>query len=113
MRLKYLLISLFLFIVFCSNTNAQLTGTKTIPGDYATIQAAIAALNSAGVGSGGVTFNVAANHTETFTTPTAGTITTTTSAVDKPIIFQKAGGGNNPKITAALNGTYYYNRWYD
>jgi len=30
-------------------TFAQLSGTKTIPGDYASIEAAIAALNSLGV----------------------------------------------------------------
>ncbi|MEI6889952.1 MAG: hypothetical protein WCL03_11820 [Bacteroidota bacterium] len=40
---------------------AQLTGVKTIKssgGDYATFTDAITALNTAGVGVGGVTFNV-------------------------------------------------------
>ena len=36
----------------------QLTGIKTIPGDYASVTAAISALNAAGVGAGGVTFNI-------------------------------------------------------
>ena len=66
----------------------QLSGIKTIPGDYASIEAAITALNTQGVGTGGVTFNVAAGHTETFTTPTAGLITATGTAGNQ-IIFQK------------------------
>ncbi|MFA4864046.1 MAG: hypothetical protein WC605_09780, partial [Bacteroidales bacterium] len=82
----------------------QLTGTKIIPGDYATIEAAISALNTLGVGSGGVTFNIAAGHTETFSTPTAGLITTTTGTTTDQIIFQKSGAGANPLITAATPG---------
>ncbi|MDH7515646.1 MAG: right-handed parallel beta-helix repeat-containing protein [Bacteroidota bacterium] len=79
---------------------SQLSGVKTIPGNYATIQAAIADLNLYGVGSGGVTFNVAAGHAETFTSPTAGHITTTTSSPGAPIVFQKSGTGANPLITS-------------
>ncbi|MCZ7612663.1 MAG: hypothetical protein M5T52_03740 [Ignavibacteriaceae bacterium] len=62
-------------ILFQGNSFAQLSGTKTIPGDYATIEAAINALDTLGVGSGGVTFNVAAGHIETFTSSTSGLIT--------------------------------------
>ncbi len=83
----------------------QLTGTKTIPGDYATIEAAITALNAQGAGSGGVTFSVAAGHTETFSVPTAGLITTTTGSSTSPIFFQKSGAGANPLITAATPGS--------
>ncbi|HET9504019.1 MAG TPA: hypothetical protein VFO93_10785 [Hymenobacter sp.] len=45
---------------------AQLTGTKTVPGSYPTLAAAIAALNAQGVGmgAGGITFNVAAGYAE-------------------------------------------------
>ena len=40
----------------------QITGTYTIPGaPYATIAAAITAINTSGVGAGGVTFNVTAS----------------------------------------------------
>jgi trimeric autotransporter adhesin len=81
----------------------QLTGPKSIPGDYATIEAAIAALNTQGVGTGGVTFNVAAGHAETFTVPTAGLITAIGSSTDQ-IVFQKSGDGANPMITAATPG---------
>src|SRR6476660_8937313 len=51
--------------LFATDANAQLSGTKAIPGDYATIAAAITDLNTAGVGAGGVTFNIAAGYTET------------------------------------------------
>jgi len=82
--------------------NAQISGIKYIPGDYPGIAAAIAAINSSGVGSGGVTFNVNAGHTETFATATAGHITTTTGSAANPVVFQKNGSGNNPLITAPV-----------
>jgi trimeric autotransporter adhesin len=88
-------------------TFAQLTGIKNIPGDYPTVAAAISALNASGVGAGGVTFNIAAGHTETFSSPTAGRITTLTSSAANPVIFQKSGAGENPAITAAVGtGSY-------
>lgn len=100
MRKSLLVISLLLL---WGMTFGQLSGTKTIPGDYPTIAAAITALNTAGVGGGGVTFNVAAGHTETFTSLTSGLITATGTS-SNPIIFQKSGTGANPKITAATPG---------
>jgi len=98
---KALLLSFALFIMHIAY--GQLTGVKTIPGDYTSIEAAILALNSSGVGSGGVTFDIAAGHTETFSTPTAGLITAFGTAANQ-IIFQKSGGGANPLITAATPG---------
>jgi hypothetical protein len=83
-------------------SNAQLSGPKTIPGDYATITAAVTALNTSGVGPGGVTFNVNAGHTET--APAGGIVmgsaTLNASSVANPIVFQKSGAGANPLITA-------------
>ncbi|QQS34721.1 MAG: T9SS type A sorting domain-containing protein [Ignavibacteriales bacterium] len=99
---------LTMFLVFTLGSSflfsQPITGTKTIPGDYATIESAISALNTNGVGAGGVVFNVAAGHTETFTTPTAGTLLANGTSTDQ-ITFQKSGVGVNPLITAALNGT--------
>jgi len=95
---------LLLALAISTTGYSQLTGTKTIPGDYATIAAAITALNTQGVGAGGVTFNVAAGHTETFATATTGTITATGTAAN-PVIFQKSGAGVNPIITASGAGT--------
>ena len=54
-------------VTLVSSASAQLTGTKTIPGTYPTLAAAIADLNTQGVGVGGVTFDVAAGYTETIT----------------------------------------------
>jgi len=98
---------LFLLMMFASflgfQTFGQLTGTFTIPGaPYATIAAAITALNTQGVGSGGVTFNITAGYTETFASATAGYITTSTGTAANQIIFQKSGAGANPVITAPV-----------
>jgi hypothetical protein len=90
------LILLFISLL-TSPSFAQLTGIKSIPVDYSTIASAVSALNSQGVGSGGVTFNVSAGYTETLTARLNLTATGTSS---NPIIFQKNGTGNNPKITA-------------
>jgi hypothetical protein len=81
-----------------------LTGLKSIPsGTYPTIKSAIDSLNLYGVGSGGVTFNVAAGYTEIFPTLASGIITATGAPLNQ-IVFQKSGGGANPKITAATPG---------
>lgn len=83
-----------------SEVNAQaLTGTKTIPGSYSSIQAAVADLNTNGVGTGGVIFNITAGYTETLTTPIV--LTATGTALNQ-IIFQKdpLSTGANPLITA-------------
>ncbi len=101
---NYVYILLLSIVLFSGSSFAQLTGTKAIPGDYPKIETAIVALNLQGVGLGGVTFNVASGHTETFSLSLVGTITATGTQADQ-IIFQKSGGGANPLITAALGGT--------
>ena len=86
------------FSLFLNNSVfAQISGIKTIPGDYATIAAAITDLNGNGVGPGGVTYNIAAGYTETITATLKLTISGTATS---PIIFQKSGMGVNPKIIA-------------
>jgi hypothetical protein len=99
--MKRSLLTLIIALVISATSFAQLTGTKTIPGDYATVASAIAALNTSGAGAGGVTFNVAAGYTETFATPTSGVITTVTGSVTNPVAFVKSGAGANPVITAS------------
>lgn len=86
-----------------STTFGQLTGTKHIPADYPTISAAVTALNSSGVGTGGVTFNIAANYTETITSTIS---ITATGTAGNPVVFQKdpATSGSNPLITAYTGG---------
>jgi len=93
---------LILALILTQASIGQLTGIKTIPGDYATISAAVTALNSAGIGTGGVTFNVAAGYTESITTPILVTATGTSA---NPIVFRKNGTGNSPKITRTDAGS--------
>lgn len=91
------LIAVF-FVLAPIAANAQLTGIKTVggAGDYSTLAAAITDLNLLGVGPGGVTFHIAAGHTET---TTAVLEITATGVAGNPIIFQKSGAGANPLIT--------------
>lgn len=95
------LLMLSFIVLLHGRTNAQLTGTKTIPGDYATITAAITDLNTQGVGPGGVTFNVAAGYTETNVNVVL-TCATNPPSVSRPITFQKSGAGANPLLTAGV-----------
>lgn len=92
---------IFLLLLLTTTTilYAQLSGTYSIPGNYPTIAAAVTALNAAGVGTGGVTFNVAAGHTETLTAPIN---LTATGYASWPLVFQKSGEGPNPLITAYI-----------
>jgi len=92
-------------LTFTSSGYAQLTGTKTIKisgGDYSSIATAISDLNSNGVGSGGVTFEIDANFTEVASNLT---ISTTSSTSSNPIIFKKVGSGANPLIYASAGSS--------
>ncbi len=104
--MKKLLFTIFaILLIYGAGFTLPVTGTFVIPGTlpagYPTIARAIADLNNQGVGTGGVTFNVAANYAETFLTPNDGYITTTTSSLANPIVFQKSGSGSNPLVTSA------------
>lgn len=106
--MKKVILYLMLIVGCLSTGYAQLSGIKSIPGDFATIESAISALNSGGVGTGGVTFNISAGYTETFLSPTGGLITAT-GASSNPIVFQKSGTGANPVILAGTGtGTTDY-----
>ncbi len=99
MKKRYLLLAFMMIMSIISFS--QVSGTYSIPGTpYPTIASAIAAINSSGVGAGGVTFNIAAGFTETFASNTAGYINTNTGSASNPVIFQKSGAGTNPRITA-------------
>ncbi len=102
---------IFLFSAFLSLLvlgKAQVTGTKLIGTDYPTIAAAIAALNTTGVGTGGAIINVPAGYTET--APTGGfvlgsTLLNASLTAAKPLTIQKFGAGANPILTAFTGGT--------
>jgi hypothetical protein len=80
-----------------------LTGIKTIGGispTYINITAAVAALNTNGVGSGGVTFNITAGYSDTVVNLTVTAVGTAAN----PIVFKKNGPGANP-ILYGIKGT--------
>ena len=98
-------IRLFLFLVciaaLAQNAMAQLTGIKTVPGDYASLALAITALNTQGVGVGGVTINLLAGNPQT--SPNGGYILggsgsplLTSTSASKQVFLQ----GNGNTITA-------------
>lgn len=94
--------ALLLFVAYTAS--AQITGVNTVPGTFATIEAAVTALNTFGVGAGGATINVAAGYTETPTAPLVLTITNNSPNAANPLVIQKSGVGANPLITAFTPG---------
>jgi len=82
--------------------SAQVTGIQTVPGSYPTLEAAITALNTVGVGNGGATINVAAGYTETPVAPLVLTIAANPPSAANPLVIQKSGSGANPLITAPV-----------
>ena len=101
--MKKILLSCFLIAGFAAS--AQVTGSKTIGTDYATLDAAFAALNATGVGGGGATINVPAGYTET--APVGGfqlgsaVLNASLSSLNK-LTIQKSGAGANPLFTAQV-----------
>ncbi|MBI5473305.1 MAG: T9SS type A sorting domain-containing protein [Ignavibacteriae bacterium] len=107
-RVSTILGMLAIALLISGLSHAQLSGTKTIDNtlptggnNYASFTDAFAALNTSGVGVGGVTFNVAAGQTFTESPDTL----TATGTAGNPIVFQKSGGGANPKIIPLTAGT--------
>jgi SprB repeat/Secretion system C-terminal sorting domain len=94
--------------------NAQVTGVQTVPGSFPSIAAAITALNTTGVGTGGATINVAAGYTEVLTAALSLNMATNPSSAANPLVFQKSGVGANPLVTAyaglgTLDGIFVLN----
>ena len=96
-KLFYQLIATLAIIVgFAGSGFAQLTGTKNIPGDYASLAAAITDLNTQGVGAGGVVLNLLSGNPQT--APSGGySITTLTGSNTNPVTIT----GNGNTITAS------------
>lgn len=92
------MIAILLFAIFSTQSAfAQLTGTKNIPGDYATLDIAITDLNTQGVGAGGVVLNVVAANPQS--APAGGYSITATGTVANPITIT----GNSNTITASAS----------
>ena len=98
--MKKTFLSLLSFLLFtCSH--AQISGYKTIPGDFATLNAAIQALNAQGVGTGGVIIDLLGGNPQTapaggYVIGNTGSLILSTSSAANPIRFQ----GNLNTITA-------------
>lgn len=88
-----------LLILGSGSLFGQVSGTKSIPTDYATIALFITDINTNGIGAGGVTLNVPAGYTET--APTGGFSITATGTAANPIIIQGTGGAPKPILTAS------------
>ena len=102
--MKKQLLFLWVFMLATVYAQAQLTGTKNVPGDYPDIQSAITALNTQGVGSGGVTIILGAN--QTLTAPLQiGSATLSVggaaSTASNPVVIN----GANFAINATFTGT--------
>src|SRR5215510_6703682 len=92
-------------LLFSAIANAQLTGTKNVPGDYPTLAAAITDLNTQGVGAGGVTLNLLAANPQTapaggYVVGAAGSLVLTTSSAANPVVIR--GNGNTITANASL-----------
>ncbi len=92
-----------LLILGSGSLFGQVSGTKTIPTDYATIAAFITDINTNGIGAGGVTLNIPSGYAET--APAGGFSITATGTAANPIVIQKSGAGTNPLLTAYTGGT--------
>jgi hypothetical protein len=92
-------------LMLSSVASAQLSGTKNIPGDYATLAAAITDLNAQGVAAGGVTLNLLAGNPETapaggYVIGGTGSAVLTTAGAGSQITIQ--GNANTITASAAL-----------
>lgn len=110
MKKIYLLFLSVLPVTFC---NAQLTGTKTIPGDYATLALAITDLNTVGVGAGGVTINMNIGETAPaggYVIGGVGSLVLTTSSVANPIVINGVAStitAPTPQASGNLNDAIF------
>src|SRR5437868_6589730 len=109
MKKIYACLTVVLLLLLGNSSFAQLSGTKNIPGDYATLAAAVTDLNAQGVGAGGVTFNLIAGNPQT--APAGGYVIggagsnmlitgTNPSSAAKPVVF--TGNSNTITSSAAL-----------
>ncbi|NBQ47359.1 MAG: hypothetical protein EBU33_02745, partial [Sphingobacteriia bacterium] len=83
-------------------SRAQMSGAYYIPGDFSSLAAAVASLNSVGI-SGGTTVNILGGYTETVTV--GGLSLTATGTAANNLLFRKDGFGVNPRLMAYTGGT--------
>ncbi|WP_169312056.1 T9SS type A sorting domain-containing protein [Fluviicola taffensis] len=103
MNFSRLILCSALLILGSGSLFGQVSGTKTIPTDYATIADFVTAINTSGIGAGGVTLDIPSGYTET--APAGGFTITATGTVANPIVIHGVGGAPKPIITASAGLT--------
>jgi len=106
-RLFRLLLGITL-AAFSFSVCAQVSGTKNIPGDYATLAAAVTDVNTQGVGAGGVILNLVVGNPQT--APTGGYAITATGTLTNPIAVTCNGNtitAPTPQTSGALNDAIF------
>lgn len=103
-NLKYFFVVIITILLCQESLSAQISGIKTIPGDYPGFAEAITVLNTQGVGTGGVIFNVAAGFIDT----AINLAVTASGTSSNRITFQKSGSGANPLIFAGAGTSIFY-----
>ncbi|MEI6021413.1 MAG: hypothetical protein WCR21_09820, partial [Bacteroidota bacterium] len=93
-----------IIVCFSIQTKAQLSGVYNVPATYASIGAAITALNGNSV-TGPVTIAVAAGYTETAVVGGYTLNAIVGASSTNSVVFQKTGAGVNPIIYAYSGGT--------
>ena len=106
MKTKLLLLTLAAALLLALPARATpLSGTKNIPGAYATLALAITDLNTQGVAAGGVTLNLLAVHPETapaggYVIGGTGSLVLSSSSAGNPVAI--IGNGNTITANASL-----------
>ncbi|MBU3662207.1 MAG: hypothetical protein FGM41_03295, partial [Bacteroidetes bacterium] len=108
-KTKKLLFLSFMLVMGIYQLGAQaLSGTYSIPGSYASIEAAVAALNTNGI-SGAVTFNIGAgaaySETPTTTIVLGSANLNATTSITNTITFQRAATATANPVIIAYAGT--------
>ncbi len=88
-------------LLFMGNGFAQVTGIQTIPGNYASLSAAVADLNANGVGAGGATIKLTANQTTTAALSLGSATLRASLSAANPLTFD----GDGFTVTAGFAGT--------
>ncbi|MCX7954843.1 MAG: T9SS type A sorting domain-containing protein [Bacteroidales bacterium] len=106
--MKKFFLVLSVFFVYINALFSQLSGTKYVPTDYPTLADAINALNTQGVGSGGVIIVIENGNNQI--APSGGYVLTASGTADDPIIID--GNGNtviaySPQPSGSINDAIF------
>ncbi|MCB9341981.1 MAG: hypothetical protein H6577_27960, partial [Lewinellaceae bacterium] len=103
-KLMTLLVIASLLFPFISQAQ-PLSGPKAIPGDYATLDVAIAALNADGVAAPGVTFNIGANQSLTGPVQIGSATLNASATMAAPVVINGGGFTISADFAGTLTGS--------